>query len=195
LNKKIDLKNTNAITCKNPINIGKIGENDVIFDPNISCEKIFLMSEKIANYVINPDGTYMPELSKILIFYFAVQNMTNIKIDKDEEENIDIDFVYRFMTSKIGKKLQKVFNSSSEFKILKSQVQKQIAFKKEVYLKKISSNQTLKNIDKLVNLAYRTINKFSNFIDNQKDFISSENIKTITTAIEKLSENKLTNES
>jgi len=195
LKQKIDLKSTQAITFKSSINIGKIEGKDVIFDPNISCEKIFLISEKIANYVINPDGTYMPELSKILIFYFAVQNMTNIKIDKDEEENIDIDFVYRFMTSKIGKKLQKVFNSSSEFKILKSQVQKQIAFKKEVYLKKISSNQTLKNIDKLVNLAYRTINKFSNFIDNQKDFISSENIKTITTAIEKLSENKLTNES
>ena len=82
------------------------------------------------------------------------------------------------MISKLGEMLFDKFAATKAYKTLKKQIDKQIQFKKECYLRKISKDKTLENLDKL-------IKKITEVIENQKHLMSSETVKKL----EKISKN------
>lgn len=168
-----DLKN---LVLENNEEIIEFEKHKIKFNSNISFEKLSLVSDKISDEVINSGGIYFPSLANVLIFYFLVLNMTDLPLKHGE--TIDIDFTYNLMISKLGKVLFDKFTGTTAYKTLKRQIDKQIQFKKECYIRKISKDKTLENLDKL-------IKKITEVIENQKHLMSSETIKKL----EKISKN------
>ena len=168
-----DLKN---LVLENNEEIIEFEKHKIKFNSNISFEKLSLVSDKISDEVINSGGIYFPYLANVLIFYFLVLNMTDLPLKQGD--TIDLDFTYSLMISKLGEVIFDKFTGTTAYKTLKRQIDKQIQFKKDCYLRKISKDKTLENLDKL-------IKKITEVIENQKHLMSSETIKKL----EKISKN------
>ena len=168
-----DLKN---LVLENNEEIIEFEKHKIKFNSNISFEKLSLVSDKISDEVINSGGIYFPSLANILIFYFFVLNMTDLPLKQGD--TIDIDFTYNLMISKLGKVLFDKFTGTTAYKTLKRQFDKQIQFKKECYIRKISKDKTLENLDKLVQ-------RVTEINEKQNQLMSSETVEKL----EKISKN------
>ena len=168
-----DLKN---LVLENNEEIIEFEKHKIKFNSNISFEKLSLVSDKISDEVINSGGIYFPSLANVLIFYFLVLNMTDLPLKHGD--TIDLDFTYSLMISKLGEVIFDKFTATKAYKTLKKQIDKQIQFKKECYIRKISKDKTLENLDKLVQ-------RVTEIIEKQNQLMSSETIKKL----EKISKN------
>ena len=168
-----DLKN---LVLENNEEIIEFEKHKIKFNSNISFEKLSLVSDKISDEVINSGGIYFPSLANVLIFYFLVLNMTDLPLKQGD--TIDLDFTYSLMISKLGKVLFDKFTGTTAYKTLKRQIDKQIQFKKECYIRKISKDKTLENLDKLVQ-------RVTEIIEKQNQLMSSETVEKL----EKISKN------
>ena len=101
--------------------------------------------------------------------------MTDLPLKQGD--TIDLDFTYNLMISKLGEMLFDKFTATKAYKTLKKQIDKQIQFKKDRYLRKISKDKTLEHLDKL-------IKRVTEVIENQKHLMSSETVRKL----EKISE-------
>ena len=164
------------LVLENNEEIIEFEKHKIKFNSNISFEKLSLVSDKISDEVINSGGIYFPSLANVLIFYFLVLNMTDLPLKQGE--TIDIDFTYNLMISKLGKVLFDKFTGTTAYKTLKRQIDKQIQFKKECYIRKISKDKTLENLDKLVQ-------RVTEIIEKQNQLMSSETVEKL----EKISKN------
>lgn len=174
IDKKLKLKDLEKEISQKSSEIGKLDDKNIIFNPNISCERAFIACERIANNVLKSDGTYLPELKNLLIFCFMVENTTNLPIKKDEDGNFDIDFIYSLMCSEIGQMLNNKFESDFIYKFLVNEVEQVLNYKKEVYFRKISlQNKTLKSLDNLIEEIKNAVQKVSSFADEHKNLISN----------------------
>lgn len=172
----MDIKDLESLVLENKEEIIEYEGYKIKFNPTMSFEKLSLVSDKISDEVINSGGIYFPSLSNVLIFYFLTLNMTDLPLKQGE--TIDLDFTYNLMISKFGEMLFDKFAATKTYKILKKQIDKQIQFKKECYLRKISKDKTLESLDKL-------IKKITEVIENQKHLMSSETVRKL----EKISKN------
>lgn len=172
----MDIKDLENLVLENSEEIIEFENHKIKFNPTLSFEKLSLVSDKISDEVINNKGVYFPSLANVLIFYFLTLNMTDLPLKQGD--TIDLDFTYNLMISKLGEMLFDKFAATKTYKILKKQVDKQIQFKKECYLRKISKDKTLENLDKL-------IKKITEIIENQKHLMSSETVRKL----EKISKN------
>ena len=184
---KIEIKEIEEMIKKAEIEIGQIKGKKIIFNPNISCEKIFAFCEQTSNAIFNPEGLYIPKLKDILIFAFMLENMTNIKIKKDENGNIDIDFIYSLMRSEIGKKISQKFKTDITYYFLVQEIKGIVSYKKDLYLKKVSpQNKTLENIDNLIEELSETAGKISNFAEEQNKVVTNEKLDKIIKIFDKV---------
>ena len=168
-----DLKN---LVLENNEEIIEFEKHKIKFNSNISFEKLSLVSDKISDEAINSGGIYFPSLANVLIFYFLVLNMTDLPLKQGD--TIDLDFTYSLLISKLGKVLFDKFTGTTAYKTLKRQIDKQIQFKKECYIRKISKDKTLENLDKLVQ-------RVTEIIEKQNQLMSSETVEKL----EKISKN------
>ena len=168
-----DLKN---LVLENNEEIIEFEKHKIKFNSNISFEKLSLVSDKISDEVINSGGIYFPSLANVLIFYFLVLNMTDLPLKQGDA--IDLDFTYSLMISKLGEVIFDKFTGTTAYKTLKRQIDKQIQFKKECYIRKISKDKTLENLDKLVQ-------RVTEIIEKQNQLMSSETVEKL----EKISKN------
>ncbi len=190
MKEKLNLKDLEKEIIKESIQIGELNGKKVIFDPNISCDKVFMACKNIVNTILKPDGTYFPELKNILIFCFIIQNMTNIPIKKDKEGNLDTDFIYKLMESEIGKNLRKQLESDSNYNFLSNEIQEVLNYKKEIYLRKIASqNETLQNLDILIFQMQNAVQKIISLIDESKHLLSKNTINKIIETLDKTKNN------
>ncbi len=166
----MNIKDLENLVLENSEEIIEFESYKIKFNPTMSFEKLSLVSDKISDEVINNKGVYFPSLANVLIFYFLTLNMTDLPLKQGE--TIDLDFTYNLMTSRFGKVLFDKFTATKVYKTLKKQIDKQIQFKKDCYLRKISKDKTLENLDKL-------IKKIAEVIENQKHLMSSETVKKL----------------
>lgn len=171
----MDIKDLESLVLENNEEIIKFENHNIKFNPTMSFEKLSLVSDRISDEVINNKGVYFPSLANVLIFYFLTLNMTDLPLKQGD--SVDLDFTYNLMISKLGEMLFDKFMATKAYKTLKKQIDKQIQFKKDCYLRKISKDKTLENLDKL-------IKRVTEVIENQKHLMSSETIKKL----EKISE-------
>lgn len=171
----MDIKDLESLVLENKEEIIEYEGYKIKFNPTMSFEKLSLVSDKISDEVINSGGIYFPSLANVLIFYFLTLNMTDLPLKQGE--TIDLDFTYNLMISKLGEMLFDKFTATKVYKTLKKQIDKQIQFKKDCYLRKISKDKTLENLDKLVK-------KITEVLENQKSLMSSETVRKL----EKISE-------
>ena len=82
------------------------------------------------------------------------------------------------LISKLGEVIFDKFTATKAYKTLKKQIDKQIQFKKYCYLRKISKDKTLENLDKLVQ-------RVTEIIEKQNQLMSSETVEKL----EKISKN------
>ncbi len=172
----MDIKDLENLVLENKEEIIEYEGYKIKFDSNMSFEKLSLVSDKISDEVINNKGVYFSSLANVLIFYFLTLNMTDLPLKQGK--TIDLDFTYSLMISRIGEMLFDKLTATKAYKTLKKQIDKQIQFKKDCYLRKISKDKTLENLDKL-------IKKITEVIENQKHLMSSETVKKL----EKISKN------
>lgn len=184
MQEKISLKDFEKAISKNPITIGEINGQKVIFNPNISYEKVVSICKNIATHSLEQDGTYFPELKDILIFCFVVKNMTNLPIKEDKEQNLDMDFVYKLMASDIGRKLKNYLKTDMTYQFLNRQTKELLNYKKEIYFRNIK-NKTLENLDNLILELQNIAKKFSSFTDKHKNLIESGTINKIIETLDK----------
>lgn len=180
---KINLKDVEKMILEDsnkPIEIGEINGKKIIFNPHISCLKMFNMCKQITKDVLDSDGTYLPQLKDILIFYFMVESMTNIPIRYINNESLDIDFIYQLMNSKPGETLQSKFLESSAYDFLSRGIEEQINFKKS------NINSKFENIDKLINEFYRVLKTISSLADEHKNLLSSGVLNKMIETLEKV---------
>ena len=172
----MDIKDLESLVLENKEEIIEYEGYKIKFNPTMSFEKLSLVSDKISDEVINSGGIYFPSLANVLIFYFLTLNMTDLPLKQGE--TIDLDFTYNLMISKLGEMLFDKFMATKVYKTLKKQIDKQIQFKKDCYLRKISKDKTLENLDRL-------IKKITEILENQRHLMSSETVKKL----EKISKN------
>ncbi len=184
LQEKINLKDLEKAISKNPITIGEINGQKVIFNPNISYEKVISICKNIANHSLEQDGTYFPELKDILIFCFVVKNMTNLPIKEDKEQNLDMDFVYKLMASDIGRKLKNYLKTDMTYQFLNRQTKELLNYKKEIYFRTIR-NRTLENLDNLILELQSMAKKFSSFADEHKNLVENGTINKMMKTLDK----------
>ena len=166
----MDIKELENLVLENNEEIIEFENYKIKFNPNLSFEKLSLVSDKISDEVINNKGVYFPSLANVLIFYFLTLNMTDLPLQRGE--TIDLDFTYNLMISKLGEMLFDKFAATKTYKTLKKQIDKQIQFKKDCYLRKISKDKTLEHLDKL-------IKKITEILENQKHLMSSETVRKL----------------
>lgn len=187
LSAKLSLKEIEKIIDKKSVEICELNGETIVFNKNVSCEKIFAFCEQSSNLIFDPDGLYMPKLKDILIFEFMLENMTNVPVKKSSDNNIDIDFIYNFMRSNIGKKINQTFKTDPTYYFLSQELKGIVSYKKEVYLKTIESkSKVMENIDSLINDIKTTSQKISRFIDEHKDITSSEKLNKIVEVLDKV---------
>lgn len=169
------------------VEIGEINGKKIIFNPNISCKKAFSFCEQASNDILNPDGMYLPGLKNILIFCFIVQNMTNLPVKRDKDGNLDIDFIYSLMCSKIGENLINKIIEHPVYNLLNDEIEEILNFKKEVYLRKLTpQNKIFENIDNLISEMRNAVQKISLFADEHKNLIENGTINRIIETLDKV---------
>lgn len=166
----MNIKDLENLVLENSEEIIEFEKHKIKFNPTMSFEKLSLVSDKVSDEVISNKGVYFPSLANVLIFYFLILNMTDLPLQPGE--TIDLDFTYSLMISKLGEMLFDKFTATKVYKTLKKQIDKQIQFKKDCYLRKISKDKTLENLDKLVK-------KITEVLENQKHLMSSETVKKL----------------
>lgn len=186
MNEKINLKDLEKVISKEPIQLGEIDGKKIIFNPNISFEKIFIAGEKISDSILKSDGTYHPELERILIFCFIIQNMTNIPVKRDKDGSLNMDFIYSLMHSEIGETIIDKIGVSPVYNFLYDKVEQTLDFKKEVYFRKISSqDKVLENLDGVISEIKNVVQKISSFTDEHKNLISSGTLNKMIETLDK----------
>lgn len=187
LNEKISLKDLEKEITEESTQIGEINGKKIIFNSGISYEKALYFCEKAVRNILNSDGIYLPGLKNILIFYFMVKNMTNLPIKKDKDGNLDIDYIYNLMYSKVGEKFINKFIARPIYSFLDDEIDQVLKFKKEIYLKTLNSkNKTLENIDNLIFDLQNMIQKISSFTDEHKTLISSGMLNKMIETLDKV---------
>lgn len=184
LQEKINLKDLEKAISKNPITIGEINGQKVIFNPNIPYEKIISICKNIANNILEQDGTYFPELKDILIFCFVVKNMTNLPIKEDKDQNLDMDFIYKLMVSDIGIKLKNHLKTDMTYQFLNRETKELLNYKKEIYFRSIK-NKTFENLDNLILELQSMAKKISSFADEHKNLVKSKTINKMIETLDK----------
>jgi hypothetical protein len=186
LKEKLNLKALEKAISKEPIQLGEIDGKKIIFNPNISFEKIFIAGEKISDSILKADGSYRPELKGILIFCFIIQNMTNIPIKRDKDGTLDMDFIYTLMCSEIGENITNQIVTYPVYNFLYDKVEQTLDFKKEVYFRKISSqDKVLENLDGIISEVKNAVQKILSFTDEHKNLISSGTLNKMIETLDK----------
>lgn len=185
MKEKLILKEVEQIIKKEPIEVGEVNGKKVIFNPNVSYQKVITFCQQMSDIVLSANGMYLPKLKDILVFAFMVENMTNIPVKKDKEGNYNIDFLYNLLSSDIGKKLLQKFKSDTTYYFLIQELKTVVSFKKDVYLKSISPyNKIFEKIEGLIMDAKNAMYDISSFykeiknVESEKD-IPQQQVETI----------------
>lgn len=186
LKEKLNLKDLEKSISKELLQLGEIDGKKIIFNPNISFEKIFIAGEKISDSILKADGSYRPELERILIFCFIIQNMTNIPIKRDKDGTLDMDFIYTLMCSEIGENITNQIVTYPVYNFLYDKVEQTLDFKKEVYFRKISSqDKILENLDGVISEVKNAVQKILSFTEEHKNLISSGTLNKMIETLDK----------
>ena len=169
LKEKVVLKDVEQEIKNSPVEIGEINGKKVVFDSNVSCQKMLSFCQQMSNVIFNPNGMYLPKLKDVMVFAFLVENMTNIPIKKDKDSNYNIDYIYNLMNSEIGKKLMQKFKANANYYFITQELKTVVSYKKDAHLREISpANRLIENIDELISRAKNAMKEVSNFYSEVK---------------------------